>query len=220
MRTFIPMSDQKFNFSPAMAPLVETFHQLKKLYRLSLSLSLSDAQAIFKAAKMTTFPAGAYLVEQGSRERNVFLIRKGLVRAFMVNDKGDEITIMLRREHQIVAIPEVLISDQPSDTFIQALEPTEVFYTDFDAMQAIIENNPKLEKNRKYILRDILMQTLKHSRSFILYSPEERYVNYVKENPEMVNRVPGKYIAHVLGITPVSLSRIRKRLAEKGRKKT
>lgn len=54
-----------------------------------------------------------------------------------------------------------------------------------------------------------------HTESFILYSAEERYLNFVKNNPDIVNRVPGKYIANVLGITPVSLSRIRKRIAQK-----
>lgn len=51
--------------------------------------------------------------------------------------------------------------------------------------------------------------------SFVLLSPEERYKKYVKDFPEIVNRVPDKHIANVLRITPVSLSRIRKRIATK-----
>ena len=58
------------------------------------------------------------------------------------------------------------------------------------------------------------MMKLQHERlkSFVLLNPEERYLDFIKKNPSLVNRVPGKYIANVLGITPVSLSRIRARV--------
>ena len=50
---------------------------------------------------------------------------------------------------------------------------------------------------------------------FILYTPEERYIKFIEKYPDINNRVPDKYIANVLGITPVSLSRIRARIIEK-----
>lgn len=53
--------------------------------------------------------------------------------------------------------------------------------------------------------------------SFVFLSPEERYKKYVKDYPNVIDRAPDKYIANVLGITPVSLSRIRTRIASKKR---
>jgi hypothetical protein len=58
-----------------------------------------------------------------------------------------------------------------------------------------------------------LKQTFGRIDSFVLLSPEERYKKYIKDFPGIVNRAPDKHIANVLGITPVSLSRIRKRIA-------
>ncbi|MBK8659738.1 MAG: hypothetical protein IPN22_12925 [Bacteroidetes bacterium] len=49
----------------------------------------------------------------------------------------------------------------------------------------------------------------------MLLSPEERYLKFIQKYPDLLNRVPNKYIANVLGITPVSLSRIRKRISTK-----
>ena len=86
---------------------------------------------------------------------------------------------------------------------------------DYDLAQKIIENNPKLEKSRKFFLQKMLKDALERIESFVLYSPEERYVKYVESKPDIINRVPNKYIANVLGMTPVSLSRIRKRIASK-----
>ena len=51
--------------------------------------------------------------------------------------------------------------------------------------------------------------------AFVMLSPEERYLQFVENNPDMINRVHNKYIANMLGITPVSLSRIRKRISRK-----
>ena len=50
--------------------------------------------------------------------------------------------------------------------------------------------------------------------AFVLLTPEERYQELISSNPTLINRVPDKYIANIIGITPVSLSRIRKRLAK------
>jgi hypothetical protein len=65
------------------------------------------------------------------------------------------------------------------------------------------------------MLRKFLLEAKERIESFVLFTPEQRYVKYIEDFPDMYNRVPDKYIAHVLGITPVSLSRIRKRISTK-----
>jgi hypothetical protein len=70
---------------------------------------------------------------------------------------------------------------------------------------------------RNFFLMQMLSDTLKSIESFVTQSPEERYRNLIAERFDLVNRVPDKYIASMLGITPVSLSRIRKRINTKGK---
>ena len=70
----------------------------------------------------------------------------------------------------------------------------------------------------KYVFQKMMRHQLARVESFVLNSPEERYLKYIKDYPDLINRVPDKYIAHVLGITPVSLSRIRKRISDKSKK--
>lgn len=189
------------------------FEQLKRLYSLGKDLTMSDVQVILKSSKTQTFATDEFLITEGQTRKEVFWVRKGLVRGFRVNDKWEEITTMLRWENQPVVSPNVILFDQPSQQYFQALEPTEVLRFDYDKIQSIIDGNPKLEANRTFILRNILKEALQRIDSFVLQSPEERYLDFIRTKPDIMNRVPNKYIANVLGITPVSLSRIRKRIA-------
>jgi CRP-like cAMP-binding protein len=191
------------------------FEKIKAIYKFGRNISLSDVQSLLQAAKKRSFFPTEYLIREGEIRKDVFFIRSGLVRGFRINQKGDEITTLLRWENQVVASPDIILFDQPSQSYFEALEPTEVFSLDYDVLQSIVSKNPKLEANRKFVLQEMLKQTLRRIDSFVLLSPEERYVEFVRSNPDIVNRAPNKYIANILGITPVSLSRIRKRIASK-----
>lgn len=193
------------------------FNKIKTIYNLSHEIGLEDVMKIFKMADLRSYEPKEYLITEGSYKREIFYIWKGLVRKFVVNNKGDEITTLLRLEHQIVASQDIILFDQPSKSYCEAIEPTKAFVIDYDRMEAFLEENPKLESNRKHILRTLLRQVLQRVDSFVLLSPEERYLAFIANNPDIMNRAPNKYIANVLGITPVPLSRIRKRIASKKR---
>lgn len=199
--------------------IVIDFEKLKAIYRFSRNLTFSDAQSLLQAAKERSFAPSDHLIREGEIRKDIFFIRRGLVRSFRINSKGDEITTLLRWEHQVVASPDIILFDQPSQAYFEALEPTEVFSLNYDVLQSIVSKNPKLEANRKFVFQEMLKQTLQRIDSFVLLSPEERYIEFVRSNPDIVNRVPNKYIANILGITPVSLSRIRKRIASRQGKK-
>jgi len=191
------------------------FKKIKQLYQLTGSLGWQDIQVLLKASRFRTFEAHDYLLREGSLDSSIYFIRKGLLRTFVIDARGEEITTALLWENQIYANYDALLFEQPARSFVQALEKTEVIYLDFEKVQVILNQNPKLEANRKYIFRNLLKRSIMRSESFVLLSAEERYLDFVKQNPDIVNRVPGKYIANVLGVTPVSLSRIRRRITEK-----
>jgi len=189
------------------------FERVKKMYKFGIDFTLSDIQVLLKNSKSQSFQTGDYLIKEGQLRRDVFWLRKGIVRGFRITDQGEEITTMLRWENQVVASPNLVLFDQPAAQFFQAIEPTDVFQIDYEKVQKIIEQNPRLEANRKYLLQNTLKEALERIDSFVLRTPEERYLDLIKSKPDILNRVPNKYIANVLGITPVSLSRIRKRIA-------
>ena len=189
--------------------------KIKSIYKFSRELTLSDIQVILQATTTKSFAPSEYLIQEGGIQREIFFITKGLARSFAVNDKGDEITIGLFWENQPLASTDIIIFNQPSRHYFQALEPTKVLSINYDLLQDILRKHPKLIENRKILFQKILKRAQDRIESFVLYSPEERYLRFVEEYPDIINRVPNKYIANVLGITPVSLSRIRSRLASK-----
>lgn len=190
-------------------------NRLKQIYKFGKELSLKDIQVLLKAAKNGSFSKKELLINEGSERNDVFYIKSGLVRCFNINDKGEEITLKLILEHQVVANVDLILFSQASRYFFEALENTEVFFIDYDVLQDLVARNPKLEANRKYVLQRLLKESMERVESFVLLTPEERYQRFVKDYPGITNRVQDKYIANVLGITPVSLSRIRKRIASK-----
>lgn len=166
--------------------------------------------------KIRKYRKGEHLIQQGSTSKEVFFIRKGLVRSYYENDNAEEITFQLYPEHQIVINIHNILFQEPSKFFYQALEQTRVYSIDYDFLLEITsKNSGLLEISRTYIGRNGLKEVFQRIESFVLLSPEDRYTKYIKSYPSIVNRAPDKYIANVLGITPVSLSRIRKRLASK-----
>ena len=189
--------------------------KLRHIYKFGKELSLEDAAILMKSAKTQTFKKKEIIIQEGSLKTEVFFVRSGLVRAYCINKKGDEITFGIIAENQILTNIDVILFDQPSRYYYECLEDTKTLSIDFEKVQNIIESNPKLERNRKYFARNAMKKMLQRLESFVLLNAEERYEDFIKKNPTLSNRVPDKYIAHVLGITPVSLSRIRARIVTK-----
>ena len=193
--------------------------KLKQIYKFGKELSLEDAGSLIKSAKSKSFKKKEIIIEEGALKMDVYFLRSGLVRVYCINDKGDEITFGLISENQILTNIDIILFEQPSRFYYECIEDTKTFSIDFDKVQNIIERNPKLERNRKFFARNAMKKMLQRLEAFVLLNPEERYLDYIEKNPTLINRVPDKYIANVLGITPVSLSRIRARIVSKKRKK-
>lgn len=189
--------------------------KLNHYFGMFKGLGMQDLKDLFASVNRQNLKPLEFLIEEGSQKRQIAYIKKGLIRAFLVNEKGEEITTLVRWEDQFISSHDIILHNRPSRFYYQALEKTELLVIDYDLAQEIMKRNPKLEQGRKHFLLNMLKESIERVESFTLHSPEERYINFVKSKPNIVNRVPDKYIATILGMTPVSLSRIRKRIATK-----
>ncbi len=139
------------------------------------------------------------------------------MRAYIIDENGEEATIFFRKEEHQIAPYDCIFADKPSRMFIEAFENTTLIEVDYDKLQDFMARHPQYEKARKHFHQKLLMESFMRIENFILYPPLQRYQRFVKDNPNLVQRVPDKYLASVLGITPGSLSRIRKRIKQKGK---
>ena len=155
-------------------------------------------------------PSKAILLEEGKVAEKLYLIRKGCLRLFFYNE-GKDITFQFFFEGDFVASFDSLYKRTPSLFYLESIEPTELTAIRREDFYNLINNNLsfRLLYVEKLIDRFHAYQQLFLSR--IKNTPQQRYEELLKEYPNIIQRVPQHYIASYLGITPVSLSRIRNR---------
>ena len=160
--------------------------------------------------KRQEVPAKTVLLREGRISRMMFFIEKGCLRTWINND-GKEITTQFFFEGDTVSCIESFRTNRPALYSIESLEPCILMTISQKDFQEIILNSPNLRKD----LEEHLFKRLLHAQllfySYLKNSPEERYHELIKRYPHIVQRVPQHYIASYLGITSVSLSRIRNR---------
>lgn len=160
--------------------------------------------------ELLSVPSKTLLLEEGKVANKLYFIRKGCLRLFFC-DEGKEITFQFFFEGDFVASFDSLYKRTPSLFSLESLEQTELAAIERDDFYRLIERNPPLKKQyeEKLIDRFHTYQQLFLSR--IKNTPRERYEELLKKHPDIIQRVAQHYIASYLGITPVSLSRIRNR---------
>lgn len=160
--------------------------------------------------EVLSIPSKTMLLEEGKIADKLYFIRKGCLRLFFYNE-GKDITFQFFFEGDFVASFDSLYKGTPSLFSLESIEPSEVMFIKKEDFYNEIENNSSLRKvyEEKIIERFSFYQHLFLSR--IKNTPQQRYEELLKEYPNIIQRVPQHYIASYLGITPVSLSRIRNR---------
>lgn len=177
-------------------------------------LSSADLSLILQHVKLQQLSKGEYFIQSGQKHRNVALVKNGLLRCFYIKENGEEVNAFFRWEGTVIGAYECIIKEVVSSQYIQAIEDCTLMSIDFNNLEKLYDENRNLEKAGKILLQNTLAEALQKIASFITDSPELRYKKLLEEYPELNQRIPNKYIASFLGITPVSLSRIRRRIHE------
>jgi len=160
--------------------------------------------------KEIEIPAKTTLLEEGKVSKNIFIIEKGCLRTW-VNNNGTDITTQFFFEGQSVSSIESFRTHQPSLYSIESIEQCVLQTISQKDFQMALEESPTLKKEMEGHLFKRFIEVQKYLLSHLRDTPQQRYQELLKNHPEIIIRVPQHYIASYLGITPVSLSRIRNR---------
>lgn len=179
-----------------------------------ITLSADEAILIQSLFTEMRLEAGAYFLEEGKICKHVAFINKGLVRYF-TNVDGEERTIYFNKENEFVSYYPSFLSHLPSDKYIQALEPTQLFVINYENLQSLYEKVSEGDKFGRQAIEQVFLSVSRQLDSFYTDAPEKRYQEFLLSYPELVQRIPQYYIASYVGIKPQSLSRIRKRISGK-----
>lgn len=156
-------------------------------------------------------PAKTTLLAEGDVANQIYFIEQGALRLWN-NDDGRDITVQFFFENQIVASFESWYQQTPSIFSIASIESTTALVLSTDDFSTLITAFPELNT---YLTKLISQRFVSYTNYFLARikdSPEKRYQNLVDNHSELLARVPHYYLAFYLGITPVSLSRIRNRI--------
>ncbi len=164
--------------------------------------------------RVQTLKKKSHFIKAGSVCKSVGLIVSGSVRYYHIKD-GEEITGYFSIENDWMSAYNSFLTQQPSLVNVQALEDTGLVTFSYSYLQQCYASPQLAYKTERFsrLIAEYLISCYEDRvTSFILQSPEERYLKLLQNSKGIMLRIPQHYIANYLGITPVSLSRIRKRL--------
>lgn len=140
--------------------------------------------------------------------KTIYFVNTGLARIYYLKD-GIEITESFSMENSMIARVESLFTGKPSSRAIQVLEDTNITAINAPKLFGLYDQFHDIERAFRKIFEAGFVETINRIESIQFHTAEERYRSLLKETPDILKRVPLKYVASYLGITQVSLSRIR-----------
>lgn len=180
-------------------------------------LNISSDQAARAVSSLPTkkFKKGEKVLQVGDLNSATYFVNSGLLRCFSMDEKGKEHIIQFAPENWIISDRDSAVFNGASQFYIDAIEDTEVVIVNNDFFPSIKGIVPEILELNILMLHNAIRFMQKRINMLLSAPAEERYLNFIKLYPNLTLRVPQWMIASYLGITPESLSRVRKDLTKK-----
>jgi len=186
-----------------------------KYLKTKANIPEPEFQLLIKKVEFRNIEKGEVLLRPGEVCRHSFFVESGLLRSYTVDDSGKEHIIQFGSENWIVSDRSSTFFNEPSDLFIDAIEDTKVVLISSDFINEASEISSSFRNYNQIALQNHIRHQQKRINLLLSTNAERRYMNFIKLYPDLTLRVPQWMIASYLGITPESLSRVRKELAHK-----
>lgn len=154
-----------------------------------------------------------YILQEGDVCKYIAFVEKGMLRSYTIDEKGNEHIMQFAFEGWWISDHFSFLTGEPAIYNMDALEDSELLLLSKQAEDQLLQKIPKLEKYFRILLQNNLIATQRRLISSLSQTAEERYHQLINACPAIPQRVPQHMMASFLGITPETLSRIRKQLA-------
>lgn len=185
----------------------------------NLNVNEEEILSIVKNCRLKEVKRGEFLLRENEYCRHAFFVEKGLLRQYSIDSKGKEHILSFAPQNWFVTDRASSYFNQPSNYYIQALEDSRVVLIDEDFIRLLSEKIPTFVDFNNRLLHNHIRHLQKRIDFLLSATAEERYLQFIEMYPDILLRVPQTMVASYLGITPESLSRIRKEMAQKNFKK-
>ena len=164
------------------------------------------------------FDKKSIITTAGEVENYINFIDSGLVRKYY-KKANDEVNTQISNEGHIVHAQESFHSRTPSEFSIETIEPTELSSITYECLEKMYSSSEKMQRLGRLVITATMVLKDKWLSQLVKLSPRERFISFVTKHPELMQRVPQKYLASYLNIKPETFSRF-KHLVKDHSKKT
>lgn len=157
------------------------------------------------------FPKKTKILDVGETENYLSFIDEGIIRMYFPK-KDNDITFSFSFENNFTSAYDSFLTQQPSEYVVETLTNVVLWRLSYDVIEELFEETVEGNFIGRKALEDLYLKKAKREIALLNSTAEERYINLFKERPEIIKEIPLMYIASYIGVTPQSLSRIRKRV--------
>lgn len=196
-------------------PTAEQFTVYRKCLEQFVSLTNEEWNILREHLYIRKLKKRDLFVKESKVCNEIAFIFSGSFRFFYIKE-GVEISSYFCFESDLISSYKSFLKKEPSSISIEAIEDAELICFSHISLQQLLQDQRiayKMERFGRLVAEYLVCCYEERVISFVTQSPEERYLQLLEKQPDLMQRIPQYYLANFLGITPVSLSRIRRRLS-------
>ena len=188
--------------------------KLLKYFQRIMPLTEEEARAITETMTIRQYSKGTVLLKEGQVSTEAYFVLEGCVRQFYLVD-GEEKTANFFTEEQWVISMNSFSQNQPSNHFLDCCIDSTLVVGNRDKEESLYRRFPKFETVSRKVMEKVFAEQQEIMSSYTTDTAEQRYLKLLKARPDLFQKIPQYQIASYVGVKPESLSRIRKRIAQK-----
>ena len=159
---------------------------------------------------MVEFKKGEYWIHSGEKESRVGIIVSGLIRMYYIGNNDEEYTKDFCKSKEFLSAYSSLLQDQPTELNIQMMTDSKVLVASHKQYKKLSETHPCWNNLNRKIAEMLFIKKETREKELLLLSAKERYLKFIDNYSDIYLQIPQYHIASFLGISPVSLSRLKK----------
>jgi len=191
------------------------FELIDKNISKHIDLTKDELDLFHSMLTVKKFKKKDFLLRSGEICNFVGFITKGCIKNYIIDEKGNEFIIYFAMEDWWVGDISSFYDQKPGTFFIETVEDTELLMLDFKNIERLFKEIPKFERHFRILTQRSLTTLQQRFYNTLAKPAEERYLEFLKKYPQIVQRVPQQLIASYIGVTPEFLSKVRHKLAKK-----
>lgn len=185
---------------------------LKSFINTIIAIPDDDFQLLDGITTGLSVKKGGYLLEQGQVCKQVFFLTKGLFRMYYIDPEGNEINYRFAVENNFMVDFQSFLTQKPSRYYWQAMRDADVLGFGYEDIQRVYQLSPRWDRFGRLMAEKVYQQVNEPIEMMQFLTPEQRYQYLLDTQPHLFDQISLFHLSSYLGITPESLSRIRKRL--------